>query len=332
MITSDNPEILINQIEEGKTSAFHPKMVEILSKHNVSVMEDPSTGLLTARGIDKRLQSMKSSGKRKSRTREEELTPPGRITGITLKAQFDTIQALLLTDKPHKNSPKMRWLFYWMLVCLPQERIYTETWQKLLELYYYDEPEIVPILRGVFLILMTRIEDIQKLVSCGHFPPYSFSPVPLLEVSTVCLGRITDIQEKVRDTEDTKQRKEYLSGFYPYTIKYQTGSINSHQYSTVICSMVEKGGIHALFEKIVEEQTEIAKRDQSIEDTLDISKFSMPSGDGPFGFSEFENQFGFDNNESTTGEEFSKGVNPLIPGLPSLRYKDDNVEMKEQEE
>lgn len=150
----------------------------------------------------------------------------------------------------------MKWLFYWMLECLPKDRIMEDSMDILLELYHTDTPESVNILRAVFIALMTRIEDVQLLVSCGLFPPYSFTPVSHFELVSVILGRIVDTQELNKETEITKQRREYISGFYQHTLRYTTRSINSAQYVHYICSMIQEGGVHALYENIVREQTE----------------------------------------------------------------------------
>jgi len=283
MFSTDNPEVTINHINPKKIPEMHPAMIEVLNAHSVQARMDKSSGEWIVQGIDNSLQSMKSKGKRKSRSFVEDIKPPGRITGVTKKAPFDVVQALPLTDKDHPNSPKMRWLFYWMLVCFPKERIMEDSMNTLLELYYFEEPEAIPIMKGIFLSFMSRIEDIQLLVSCGQFPPYSFVAVSHFELVTVSLGRILDTQEVNEETETTKQRREYVSGFCPLTVKYITGSIDSNTYVSAVCSMVERGGVHALFETIVKEQTELSETTHQIEKAVDVSTFN-PFDGLPFGF------------------------------------------------
>jgi len=131
---------------------------------------------------------------------------------------------------------------------------------------------------------MTRIEDVQILVSCGQFPPYSFSPVSHFELVTVSLGRITDSQEINEETQVVKQRRSYVSGFRPFTLKYITGSINSSIYVKQISHMIERGGVHGLFESIVAEQEALFRRDRDIKPFSDPSAFDNPLERIPFGF------------------------------------------------
>lgn len=283
MFSVDNPEVTINHIDPRKFPEMHPKMMEVLNLHNVRAFVDKMSGEWVIQGIDKSMQTIQNKGKRKSRSPCEKISPPDRITGVTTKAPFDVIQALPITDQKHRNSPKMRWLFYWMLVCLPKDRIMENSMEGLLELYHCEAREAIDTMKGVFLSFMTRIEDVQLLVSCGQFPPYSFASISHFELVTVSLGRIMDAYETNEETETTKQRREYVSGFQPYTRKYITRSINSSEYVTKVCSMVEKGGVHALFEKIVAEQKEIYEREQQVKDTVDITKFD-PLEKIPFGF------------------------------------------------
>ncbi len=283
MIATDLPAIMINHIDPHKIPEMHPKMVEVLEQHDVFSRRDEETGEWIIQGHDHSNQSKKSTGKRKARSIQQDITPPGRITGVLIKAPFDVIQALPLTDMKHRNSPKMKWLFYWMLICLPKDRIREESMEYLLQLYHFDEPEVIDIMKGVFIMMMTRIEDIQLLFSCGQFPPYSFISISHFELITVCLGRISDSQEVNEETETVKQRRDYVSGFSPFCLKYQTQAIKSAQFVSQICSMVEKGGVHGLFEKICAEQKEIFDRQNRIKSTIDLSTMK-PLDHVPFGF------------------------------------------------
>lgn len=266
MISVDDTEITINHIDRHKVPEMHPRMLEMLNANDVHAKRDERTGEWIIQGIDKRMPpKLQSKGKRKNREDSlwtYELIPPGRITGVTKKAPFDVLQVLPLTDSDHPNSPKMKWLFYWMLMCLPKDRLIESSMKALIDLYHFEEPEGLDIMRGVFISMMTRVEDIQLLVSCGQFPPYSFLPISHFELVTVSLGRITDSQEVNEETQVVKQRRSYESGFRQFTLKYVTGSIDSSAYVKQISHMVERGGVHGLFETIVAEQTEIFERNR----------------------------------------------------------------------
>lgn len=252
MLATDTPEVLINSTSPDDTATIHPIMQKTLAKHGVfPVPIEDSHEVILAGARRAKPACLPASGKRKGTIIEDELIPPERIVGTVKSCDYDAIQML-----PLAGMDEMRWIFFWILKCLPKDRIYTESYETLLELYYFVEPEALDMMRASFLLLMTRVPDVQRLVCCGHFPPLKFCYVKPYNLLTFILGKDTMVRGAHEDSGgDSKHRRVYVGGMYPLTEKVVIRSIEPIEYVLEVTKLVEKGGIHARFEEIMKEET-----------------------------------------------------------------------------